>query len=217
MQIKLLETGWHKKKEEKRKNTHWQKRAAFNKKKAIFVNSAAHCCPSLNYHFKHCTEKTILQLTAVTGAAGTEELSSDRISVLIGFLKCIVCMKPQLSARVFTATQRCRVPAPFLSIRHVQTKTLPLWPDWTAALHGNHEQVQHSAHVLLWQLSAEIAVVCSQQPRQTSPSDSTRIQSSIIEKGTNSSHHSNYPLLESMSKNPTQTFKTSAMTFKGWK
>lgn len=56
----------------------------FKSDKAIFVNSAARCCPSLDYHFKRYIEKTIFQLTGLTGAGGTEELSSDRICVLIG-------------------------------------------------------------------------------------------------------------------------------------
>ncbi len=52
--------------------------------KAIFVNSSARCCPSLDYHLKHYIERTIFQLTGLTGAGGNEELSSDRICVLIG-------------------------------------------------------------------------------------------------------------------------------------
>lgn len=73
---------------------------AFKQDKLFLLISLPTVAPSLNYHFKHDGEKAILQLTGLTGAGGTEELSSDKTCVSIGFEKCVAGITPQLPAYI---------------------------------------------------------------------------------------------------------------------
>lgn len=69
----------------KKKEDSETKLLMFKRDKLFLLISLPTVAPSLNYHFKRGVEKAILQLTGLTGAGGTEELSSDKTCVSIGF------------------------------------------------------------------------------------------------------------------------------------
>lgn len=146
----------------KKKEDSKTKLLMFKRDKLFLLISLPTVAPSLNYHFKRGVEKAILQLTGLTGAGGTEELSSDKTCVSIGFENESLESRRsfQLTYPRYTRVQctfsGCFFLFFFLSLLDTCKNSAQLEPLWAAAPHGKRwTRTASATHVIIATVSGK--------------------------------------------------------------